>query len=346
MRKTVLIAFTDAELEAAAVRGVSEAFGASVYYYPIGRPSDFLDVLAARTGFPEPDAVVFHYPNPFVAHFLLGRLPEGTKLVIYWHLDIVKQKLLGKLFRGQNRRLVKRADRLIATSPPYAEGSEWLRSEKDKVAVIPNSIDAARLAMTPAAEAFAAQIREQYAGRTICLAVGRHTRYKGFDALIEAAKYLDGRFIVLIAGEGEETPRLRQLAGESAIVRFLGRVDDDALKGYLRAMDIFCFPSVTRNEAFGLALAEAMYFEKPAVTFTVPGSGVNYVCLDGEDGIEVPNGDARAYAEALKRLAADPDLRARLGQNGRRRVEENFLSDKFRDRIRALIDETTKDHHR
>ena len=293
-----------------------------------------------------PDAVVFHYPNPFVAHFLLGRLPEGTKLVIYWHLDIVKQKLLGKLFRGQNRRLVKRADRLIATSPPYAEGSEWLRSEKDKVAVIPNSIDAARLAMTPAAEAFAAQIREQYAGRTICLAVGRHTRYKGFDALIEAAEYLDGRFIVLIAGEGEETPRLRQLAGESAIVRFLGRVDDDALKGYLRAMDIFCFPSVTRNEAFGLALAEAMYFEKPAVTFTVPGSGVNYVCLDGEDGIEVPNGDARAYAEALKRLAADPDLRARLGQNGRRRVEENFLSDKFRDRIRALIDETTKDHHR
>ena len=58
MHKTVLIAFTDAELEAAAVRGVSEAFGASVYYYPIGRPSDFLDVLAARTGFPEPDAVI------------------------------------------------------------------------------------------------------------------------------------------------------------------------------------------------------------------------------------------------------------------------------------------------
>ena len=58
MRKTVLIAFTDAELEAAAVRGVSEAFGASVYYYPVGRPSDFLDVLAGRTGYPEPDAVI------------------------------------------------------------------------------------------------------------------------------------------------------------------------------------------------------------------------------------------------------------------------------------------------
>ena len=44
---------------------------------------------------------------------------------------------------------------------------------------------------------------------------------------------------------------------------------------------IFCFPSITRNEAFGIALAEAMYCGKPAVTFTIEGSGVNFVSLDG-----------------------------------------------------------------
>lgn len=58
MRKTVLIAFTDADLEAAAVRGAAEAFGASVYYYPVGRPSDFLAVLAGNTGFPPADVTV------------------------------------------------------------------------------------------------------------------------------------------------------------------------------------------------------------------------------------------------------------------------------------------------
>ena len=58
MRKTVLIAFTDAALEAAAVRGAAEAFGASVYYYPVGRPSDFLAVLAGNTGFPPADVTV------------------------------------------------------------------------------------------------------------------------------------------------------------------------------------------------------------------------------------------------------------------------------------------------
>ncbi len=77
MRKTVLIAFTDAELEAAAVRGVSEAFGASVYYYPVGRPADFLDVLAARTGFPETDAVIFSCHGEDGA-FLMPELGEDV----------------------------------------------------------------------------------------------------------------------------------------------------------------------------------------------------------------------------------------------------------------------------
>ena len=59
MRRTVLIAFTDAALEAAAVRGAAEVFGASVYYYPVGRPDDFLRLLAGETGFPRADATVF-----------------------------------------------------------------------------------------------------------------------------------------------------------------------------------------------------------------------------------------------------------------------------------------------
>lgn len=53
------------------------------------------------------------------------------------------------------------------------------------------------------------------------------------------------------------------------------------MKAYLSAMDIFCFPSITKNEAFGLALAEGMYYSKPAITFTIDGSGVNFVSLNG-----------------------------------------------------------------
>ena len=63
---------------------------------------------------------------------------------------------------------------------------------------------------------------------------------------------------------------------------------------------MFCFPSISKNEAFGLALAEGMYYEKPAVTFTIPGSGVNYVSLNRVTGIEVENRNVEKYADAMR----------------------------------------------
>ena len=89
-----------------------------------------------------------------------------------------------------------------------------------------------------------------------------------------------------------------------------------------------------------MALAEAMYYEKPAVTFTIPGSGVNYVCLNGEDGIEVENRNVPQYAEALKRLAQDEDLRKKYGKSGKNRVATHFLSSAFSDNIRAEVENT------
>ena len=71
----------------------------------------------------KPDIVIFHYPNPFVAHFILKELKNNDiKFILYWHLDIVRQKLLRVFFKSQNRKLLKRADKVIATSPNYIEG--------------------------------------------------------------------------------------------------------------------------------------------------------------------------------------------------------------------------------
>ena len=287
----------------------------------------------------KPDIIIFHYPNPFVAHYLLKYIGKETKLAVYWHLDIVKQKVLKQFFVRQNKRLIERADVLIATSPAYVEGSPWLSGAKGKCRVVPNCINVERLQESPEANAKAVEIREQNKNKIICLAVGRHTAYKGFKYLIQAAHLLDDRFQIYITGKGEETENLKIEAGDDRKIHFLGLVDDVELKGYLNAMDIFCFPSITKNEAFGLALAEGMYYGKPAVTFTIPGSGVNYVCLNGEDGIEVPNRDIEKYAEAMKGLANDEKLRARMGAAGKKRVEENFLDSQFKDNILRVIDE-------
>ena len=320
----------------------------------------------------QPDIVIFHYPNPFGAHFLkkqLKRRPD-CKLIVWWHLDITKQKLLGKLFAGQTKWLLKRAAKVVATSPNYIDGSASLQSVKEKCVSIPCCVNHARLQVSESDRARAEQYRqecagrticlamgrhvpykgmeylvraEQYrqecAGRTICLAMGRHVPYKGMEYLVRASKLLSDDFVVWIGGQGPLTDDLKKLAEGDRKITFLGKVSDDDLKSRLLACDIFCFPSITKNEAFGIALAEAMAYGKPAVTFTIDGSGVNYVSLNGVTGIEVENRNIGQYAEALRRLADDASLRGEYGENAKRRVEALFTNEKFQENVRNLIDQ-------
>ncbi len=284
-----------------------------------------------------PDIIIFHYPNPFVSHFLLKCIPDNCKLIVWWHLDIVKQKVLKYFFYNQNRRLLKRAYKVVATSSNYIDGSQWLTSVKDKCVVIPNCIDENRLKTSNDNIIRAQQIKNANKDKLICLAVGRHVPYKGFEYLIEASKLLDDRFRIFIAGEGPLTDELKEKAEDDPKIEFLGLIDDEELKAYLIACDIYCFPSITKNEAFGVALAEGMYFGHPAVTFTIPGSGVNHVSLNGETGIEVENRNVEKYAEALKQLADKPELMSQYGAASKKRIIDNFMNDKFIENVKKMI---------
>ena len=286
----------------------------------------------------KPDIVIFHYPNPFVAHFILKELQNNDiKFILYWHLDIVRQKLLREFFKPQNRKLLKRADKVIATSPNYIEGSEWLQSVKEKCVVVPNCINEERMKITPEIEEKAQKIRKENEGKTICVAVGRHTEYKGFTYLIQASKLLDDKFKIFITGTGELTESLKKEAANDSKITFTGRIEDEDLKAYILACDIFCFPSITKNEAFGVALAEAMYYGKPAVTFNIPGSGVNYVSLNGVTGIEVENRNVEAYANAIRNVSTNKELKVKYGQAGRKRVMNCFLSSQFCENIKDIL---------
>lgn len=289
----------------------------------------------------QPDVVIFHCPNPFEAYFLKKQLKKNPscKLVVWWHLDITKQKVLGKLFTRQSKWLLTRAVKVVATSPNYIQGSLQLQSVREKCTVIPCCANKARIFADETVLARAEELRSEYAGKVLLFAVGRHVPYKGIEYLVRASKFLDDNYAVCIGGSGPLTSELKKLAEGDAKVHFLGRVSDAELKAYLCACDIFCFPSVTKNEAFGIALAEAMSFAKPAVTFTIPGSGVNYVSLDGVTGLECPNGNAEAYAAALRTLAEDDTLRKRCGEAARARVQALFTQEKFAEHVDRLLAE-------
>lgn len=285
----------------------------------------------------KPDVVVLHFPNPFVSSFLLKMMPKDVRFILYWHSDIVKQEWLVKLFDSQTEKLLSRADTIVVTSPNYIEGSAYLRQYKDKCIVIPSCIKIDRFVIDEETETIAKSIKEKYKNKTICFAIGRHIPYKGMEYFVKASKLLNDDFAILIGGDGELTNTLKEMAKGDSKVEFLGRVDDKTLAAYYLVCDIFAFPSITKNEAFGLSLAEAMYFENPAVTFTILGSGVNYVSLDKVTGIECPNRDVNAFAEAFLQLQQDESLRKQYGKTAKKRVEDNFLFDNFSKHIKELI---------
>jgi len=286
----------------------------------------------------KPDIVILHYPNPFVSSILLSYTKRSFKLVVWWHLDITKQKQLKKLFHKQNLKLIERADLVVGTSDIYLKHSEYAKQFDGKCVAIPNCVIESRLALTDEDKSRVEEIRHRYAGKTICFFAGRHVPYKGLTYLVDASRQISRNDIVfIIAGGGDLTEQLKQQAAGDGKIEFVGKLGESDYKAHLAACDIFTFPSITKNEAFGLSLAEAMYFGKPAVTFTIPGSGVNYVSLNGVTGIECPNSDSKALADAIVKLADDKELREEYGRNARQRVLEHFTFEAFRRRTAGLL---------
>lgn len=284
-----------------------------------------------------PDVVILHYPNPFATHYLRKYYKKEFKLIVYWHLDIIKQKFLRLFFGRQNENLVNRADVLIATSPNYIDGSRYLSKHKNKCEIVPCCIRNDRMKETSQSKLIAQRIRDEYKGKIICFGVGRHVPYKGYEYLIKSSEFLDERFIVIIGGEGPITSDLEYMARRYNNVKLVGRLSDEELVAYYSACDIVCFPSITKNEAFGIALAEGMSFGKPAVTFNIPGSGVNFVNLNRVTGLECKNRNIHDYANALIELANHKTYKEELGINAKKRVEELFSYQTFTNNIQDIV---------
>ena len=192
--------------------------------------------------------------------------------------------------------------------------------------MVPNGIIKDDFIWNPGDEMTVEEIRRKYHHKKIVFFVGRHAAYKGINYLIEAEKYIQSDCVILIGGRGPETERLKAMS-HSDRIKFIGRIPNESLRCYYYASDIFAFTSCTKQEAFGIALAEAMYCGSVPVTFTLEGSGVNWVSVGGETGIEVPLNDVRAYAEAIDRLLTDKDLYLKYATAAKNRIVRMFTSE-------------------
>lgn len=285
----------------------------------------------------KPDVVFFHTPNPLVELYF-QRCKYDGKLVVYHHLDIERQKVLKHLVKPIEYGLKKKADIVITSSQQYIDGSVELQKFKDKCRIIPLCYKENDFLLSPEETIEVEKIREKYKDKTILFFSGRHTKFKGLHLAIQAAEQLDN--VVFVVGRiGDQNRHLEKLINKAKNVVYLGLVGRRDYVKYLHACDIYLFPSLTKNEAFPITLVEVISRGKSPVTFTIKGSGVNFISIDKVTGLECANGNVEEFKEAIERLIRDKRLREQLSVNGIERARKLFNLQQFTNSFNSLLKE-------
>jgi glycosyltransferase involved in cell wall biosynthesis len=172
------------------------------------------------------------------------------------------------------------------------------------------------------------------------LAVGRLIERKGYEYLIRALPLLppelDAR--ITIVGKGQERERLQALSRDLGIesrVEWIDYASDAELARLYSSCSIFVHASIVDRtgdtESVGMVLLEAMSHARPIVATNV--GGIPDVIRDGVTGLLVPEKNPHALADAIARLARDPELARRLGAAARADIQAQADWDKSVDQI-------------
>ncbi len=174
--------------------------------------------------------------------------------------------------------------------------------------------------------------------------VGRLAAVKGVAVLLRAIAELTPRHPDLhltLIGEGTEQESLEELAQELGIteqITFAGPKTQSEVAEALAASDVFVLPSFA--EGVPVVLMEAMASRQPVITTRI--AGIPELVEDGVNGRLVPPGNISALAEAIEELLSAPDIRTKMGQSGRSKVEAEFNAGIEAIKIGKLIDEVSK----
>ncbi len=292
-----------------------------------------------------PDVVHTHTAKAGALGRLAGIITPGARPVIVhtYHGHVLSGYFgpaLNVVYRNIERLLAMKSDCLIGvSSATVAELVELRVAPAHKFRTIPVGLDLERLLAVGRSDGAPFRV-EVGVGTEDVLAVfvGRLVPIKRVDLLIEAvalARAAEPRLRVAIVGDGELRGALEQQAsrlGLEETVRFLGFRDD--LPAIAAGSDLAVLAS--DNEGTPVALIEAAAAGRPAVA-TAAG-GVADIVTDAT-GILVAPGDARAFADALLRLASDPDARERMGLAAREHVRERFAANRLVSDIDRLYQE-------
>ena len=274
-----------------------------------------------------PDVFHLHYPPPLTSYFATRELARRkVPVCLTYHCDLYLPGVGGRLLAELYQRVfvsstLDRTRQIIVHTRSYGGTSAMLRGRE--LAVIPSAVDLERF--RPGLEAGDIRRNLRLEGKRVAVFTGRLVPHKGVDVLLQALVQLPSDVALIVVGAG---PRLPSLVGQARRlrvedrVRFCPRISDEDLPRYLSLADVFVFPSQSRLEGFGLAVAEAMAAGLPVVVPDMPG--VREVIEPGREGLLAEPLLASDLADKVRTLLDDPALAKRMGRAGRERAEARY----------------------
>ena len=287
-----------------------------------GTSSEIPLFLEGRLREYRPSLVLVGGFSPLVAGRAASLASRRGAAVGIWSGEIASRRTArSRLRRTQRLRLLRRASFGIAYG---YRGREYLRALAPTLPCVygRNTVSFS----PPPARASSSEAVE-------ILAVSRAVPGKGLDVLIDAIRTLNDLSLRLtIAGGGPLLARLRRQANGDDRIRIVGAVDSDRVGDLYEAADIFVFPS--QFDVFGLVIVEAFAAGLAVVASDVPGA-VSDLAVPGGNCLLAEEHTPQAWADALRLLVENSELRRTLGEAARATVENRWSMDHATDAMIA-----------
>ena len=292
-------------------------YGATVLYYPPAGPElvpvlrDIVILLCTRFFFKK---TIFHFHASGLST-LYAQLPALLRPFFrkaYFHADVSIR--LSRYAPEDPKKLSAEQEYIV----PYGITDEYHPVVRPQEAVV----------QTPVNLLFVGVLRES----------------KGVLVFLEACRLLaqaNVPFQANLMGKfeseqfQEEVLAFVRRYGLEGSVRFLGVLTGAEKREAFTQADVFCFPTHFESEALSVVLIEALSFGLPIVA--TQWRGLPSLVEDGDNGFLVPIKDPEAVADRLRRLISDPDLRRRMGQQGRARYLDRYTVAKYHERINRVF---------
>lgn len=277
------------------------------------------------------DSAIVHTHTWYASYAgYLAKMLYGIPLVVTCHslepLRPWKQDQLGRgyyLSTWVEKLAIESADKIVAVSQMMKEDiMKYFNVSSYRIVVIHNGIDLNKWKKTPLSNALKKEygIKDDY-----ILFVGRPTKQKGMEYLIEAMDYIDKNIQLVMGAVGADTKEYEEEIGKKIAhkknILWINKLleEEQYMQLYSNAL-VFVCPSI--YEPFGIINLEAMACQTPVVASAV--GGIKEVVLPEKTGLLVEPANPKQLAEGINRLLKDRALAQKMGKEGRKRVEERF----------------------